>query len=157
MVCIRNSWHHLTFKSFWNHHLLSWLETQWCLKGLRSCLVILSAVQKLAKVCTLLFKWLFRDLVHDLHIGASPTWRPKVISVIWTILKRSFRSYRIYSRCGPLVSYCSISFTDEETKFPLMSEDPLLVVLLVCGCYNEYSMYFLRHRERNASYTYIQK
>ena len=47
--------HHI-FKSFWNHHLLSWLETQWCLKGLRSCLVILSAVQKLAKVCTLLFK-----------------------------------------------------------------------------------------------------
>ena len=47
---------HHTFKSFWNHHLLSWLEMQWCLKGLRSCLVILSAVQKLAKVCTLLFK-----------------------------------------------------------------------------------------------------
>jgi len=47
---------HHTFKSFWNHHLLSWLERQWCLKGLRSCLVILSAVQKLAKVCTLLFK-----------------------------------------------------------------------------------------------------
>jgi len=47
---------HHTFKSFWNHHLLSWLERQWCLKGLRSCLVILSAVQKLARVCTLLFK-----------------------------------------------------------------------------------------------------
>jgi len=45
-----------TFHSFWNHHLLSWLERQWCLKGLRSCLVILSAVQKLAEVCTLLSK-----------------------------------------------------------------------------------------------------
>jgi len=43
------------FKSFWNDHLLSWLERQWCLKGLRSCLVILSAIQKLAKVCTSLF------------------------------------------------------------------------------------------------------
>jgi len=47
---------HHTFKSFWNHHLLSWLERQWCLKGLWSCLVILSAVQKPAKVCNLLFK-----------------------------------------------------------------------------------------------------
>jgi len=47
---------HYTFKCFWNHHLLSWLERQWCLKGLRSCLAILSAVQKLAKVCTLLLK-----------------------------------------------------------------------------------------------------
>jgi len=47
---------HHTFKSFWNHHLLSWLERQWCLKGLRSCLVILSVIQKLAKVCNLLFE-----------------------------------------------------------------------------------------------------
>ncbi|KAG0707949.1 hypothetical protein DFH29DRAFT_1075929 [Suillus ampliporus] len=37
------------FKSFWNRYLLSWLERQWCLKGLRSCLVILSEGQKLAK------------------------------------------------------------------------------------------------------------
>jgi len=44
------------FKTFWNYHSLSWLERQWCLKGLRSCLVILSAVQKLVKVCTSLFK-----------------------------------------------------------------------------------------------------
>jgi len=63
---------HLTFKSFWNHHLLFWLERQWCLKGLRSCLVILSVVQRFAKVCTLLFKSLFRDLVHDPRIGTSP-------------------------------------------------------------------------------------
>ena len=41
---------HRTFKSFWNHHLVSWLERQWCLKGLRSCLDILSEGQKLAKV-----------------------------------------------------------------------------------------------------------
>jgi len=46
---------HHTFICFWNDHLLSWLERQWCLKGLRSCLVILSAIQKLAKVCTSLF------------------------------------------------------------------------------------------------------
>ncbi|OAX33783.1 hypothetical protein K503DRAFT_775235 [Rhizopogon vinicolor AM-OR11-026] len=30
------------FKSFWNYHLLFWLERQWCLKGLQSCLVLLS-------------------------------------------------------------------------------------------------------------------
>jgi len=67
-----DSLHH-TFKSFWNHHLLSWLERQWCLKGLRSCLVILSAVQKLAKVGTLPLKRPFRDSVHDPHIGTSLT------------------------------------------------------------------------------------
>ncbi|KAG0695087.1 hypothetical protein DFH29DRAFT_286891, partial [Suillus ampliporus] len=38
-----------TFKSFWNHHLLSWLERQWCLNDLRSCLTILSDGQELAK------------------------------------------------------------------------------------------------------------
>jgi hypothetical protein len=36
------------FQVFWNHHLLSWFEQQWCLKGLRSCLDILSEGQKLA-------------------------------------------------------------------------------------------------------------
>jgi hypothetical protein len=50
-----NNLHH-TFKYFWNHHLLCWLERQWCLEGLRSCLNILFAVQELGKVCTLLFK-----------------------------------------------------------------------------------------------------
>jgi len=39
------------FKAFWEHHLLSWLERQWCLRGLRSCLIVLSEGQKLAKVC----------------------------------------------------------------------------------------------------------
>jgi hypothetical protein len=39
------------FHAFWNGHLLSWLERQWCLKGLRSCLDILSEGQRLAKVC----------------------------------------------------------------------------------------------------------
>ncbi|KAG2148262.1 hypothetical protein BD769DRAFT_558996 [Suillus cothurnatus] len=40
------------FQPFWNRYLLSWLERQWCLKGLRSCLDILSQVQKLAKYLT---------------------------------------------------------------------------------------------------------
>jgi hypothetical protein len=39
------------FQAFWNRHLLSWLERQWCLKGLRSCLDVLSEGQKFAKVC----------------------------------------------------------------------------------------------------------
>ncbi|KAG1865632.1 hypothetical protein C8R48DRAFT_705471 [Suillus tomentosus] len=38
-----------TFKRFWDRHLLSWLERQWCLKGLRSCLLVLSEGQKLAQ------------------------------------------------------------------------------------------------------------
>jgi hypothetical protein len=42
------------FHAFWNRYLLSWLERQWCLKGLRSCLDILSESQKLAKVCIFL-------------------------------------------------------------------------------------------------------
>jgi hypothetical protein len=41
-----NTLDHLV-KSFWNHHLLSWLETQWCLKGLQACLAILFEAQKL--------------------------------------------------------------------------------------------------------------
>ncbi|KAG2107334.1 hypothetical protein BD769DRAFT_1675615 [Suillus cothurnatus] len=43
-----NSLHH-TFKVFWDRHLLSWLEAQWCLKGLQSCLGVLSKGQQLAK------------------------------------------------------------------------------------------------------------
>jgi hypothetical protein len=39
------------FKVFWDRHLLSWLERQWCLKGLRSCLLTLSEGQKLVQVC----------------------------------------------------------------------------------------------------------
>jgi hypothetical protein len=37
------------FRVFWKRHLLSWFERQWCLKGLRSCLDILSEGQKFAK------------------------------------------------------------------------------------------------------------
>ncbi|KAG0707220.1 hypothetical protein DFH29DRAFT_1066437 [Suillus ampliporus] len=37
------------FQSFWHHNLLSWLERQWCLKDLQSCLNILSDGQKLAQ------------------------------------------------------------------------------------------------------------
>ncbi|KAG1777331.1 hypothetical protein EV702DRAFT_273498 [Suillus placidus] len=37
------------FKLFWDRHLLSWLERQWCLKGLQSCLVVLSEGQRLAQ------------------------------------------------------------------------------------------------------------
>ncbi|KIK41853.1 hypothetical protein CY34DRAFT_182721 [Suillus luteus UH-Slu-Lm8-n1] len=37
------------FKLFWNRYSLAWLERQWCLKGLRSCLAVLSEGQKIAK------------------------------------------------------------------------------------------------------------
>jgi hypothetical protein len=40
-----------TFQTFWNDHTISWLEMEWCLKGLRSCLIVLSEVQKIVKVC----------------------------------------------------------------------------------------------------------
>jgi hypothetical protein len=39
-----------TFQAFWNDHIISWLEMEWCLKGLLPCLGILSEGQKLAKV-----------------------------------------------------------------------------------------------------------
>jgi hypothetical protein len=39
------------FQAFWNVHIVSWLEMEWCLKGLRSCLVALSEGQKFVKVC----------------------------------------------------------------------------------------------------------
>ncbi|KAG1735153.1 uncharacterized protein EDB91DRAFT_571425 [Suillus paluster] len=48
-----NPWDNMlthTFQAFWDRHLLSWLERQWCLNGLRSCLVVLSQGQKLAKL-----------------------------------------------------------------------------------------------------------
>ncbi|KAG2035497.1 hypothetical protein BDR03DRAFT_962404 [Suillus americanus] len=38
------------FQSFWDRSLLSWLERQWCLKDLRSCLTILSEGGEIAKV-----------------------------------------------------------------------------------------------------------
>ncbi|KAG2150892.1 hypothetical protein DEU56DRAFT_977589 [Suillus clintonianus] len=38
------------FQAFWTRHLLSWLEMQWCLKGLQSCLNVLSQGQKLTRV-----------------------------------------------------------------------------------------------------------
>lgn len=37
------------FKSFWDRHLLSWLERQWCVKDLQSCLTILTEGEKVAK------------------------------------------------------------------------------------------------------------
>lgn len=37
------------FQAFCDRYLLSWLERQWCSKGLRSCHVILSEGQKLVK------------------------------------------------------------------------------------------------------------
>ncbi|KAG2096948.1 hypothetical protein BD769DRAFT_1677903 [Suillus cothurnatus] len=37
------------FQAFWNDHIISWLEMEWCLKGLQPCLSILSEGQKLAK------------------------------------------------------------------------------------------------------------
>jgi hypothetical protein len=42
------------FWVFWKCHLLSWLERLWCLRGLRSCLDILSEGQKLANIIPLL-------------------------------------------------------------------------------------------------------
>ena len=77
-------------------------------------------------------------------------------------------SHRIYARCDYHVSYCSISFTDEETKFPsgfrrsyarIVVDHYVLASTIISNLrwtsfvvrwwYNESSMYFLRHRERN--------
>ncbi|KAG2749460.1 hypothetical protein P692DRAFT_20470692 [Suillus brevipes Sb2] len=40
---------HCMFQAFSNDHIISWLEMEWCLKGLRSCLVALSEGQKFVK------------------------------------------------------------------------------------------------------------
>ncbi|KAG1835689.1 hypothetical protein EV424DRAFT_1551697 [Suillus variegatus] len=37
------------FKSFWDRHLLDWLERQWCVKDLQSCLTVLAEGEKFAK------------------------------------------------------------------------------------------------------------
>ncbi|KAG2061230.1 hypothetical protein BDR06DRAFT_946649 [Suillus hirtellus] len=37
------------FKSFWDRHLLDWLERQWCVKDLQSCLTVLAEGEKIAK------------------------------------------------------------------------------------------------------------
>jgi environmental stress-induced protein Ves len=42
------------FHTFLNHHLLSWLEMQWCLNSLESCFAVITEGQKLIKVCTIL-------------------------------------------------------------------------------------------------------
>ncbi|KAG2033590.1 hypothetical protein BDR03DRAFT_967010 [Suillus americanus] len=56
------------FRVFWNRHLLSWLERQWCLKGLRSCLDILPEGQKLALQ--------FESSTHNPMNGSSATLPP---------------------------------------------------------------------------------
>ncbi|KAG1788024.1 uncharacterized protein HD556DRAFT_1245812, partial [Suillus plorans] len=73
------------FHAFWNHRLLSWLELQWCLKGLQSCLVILSEGQKLAKVCisnhSCHSSWKL-ILLHSMSTVLSSSWTPFTCSPI---------------------------------------------------------------------------
>jgi hypothetical protein len=52
------------FGVFWNHHLLSWLERQWCLKDLHSCLVILSEGQELQRFVYLAMILVTQPLIH---------------------------------------------------------------------------------------------
>jgi hypothetical protein len=56
------------FQVFWRCHLLTWFERQWCLKGLQSCLDILSEGQKLANVIPLLQ---FGPSTHSLMNGCQ--------------------------------------------------------------------------------------
>jgi hypothetical protein len=91
------------FKSFWNDHLVSWLEMLWCLKGLRSCLVILSEGQKLAKVCSISDD--FRDSTPDLLLGTSPSPSLTVTAV---------GGLKLSNVCKTATTRRSLSFTDEE-------------------------------------------
>jgi hypothetical protein len=59
------------FKVFWNHHLLSWLERQWCLKDLHSYLVILSEGQELQRFVYLAMIMATRPLTHARRYLAS--------------------------------------------------------------------------------------
>jgi hypothetical protein len=57
LLCAPHPWDDMLnciFQAFWNDHIISWLEMEWCLKGLQSCLGILFIGQKLAKVCIFL-------------------------------------------------------------------------------------------------------
>jgi hypothetical protein len=92
-----------TFKSFWNDHLVSWLERQWCLKGLRSCLVILSEGQKLAKVCSISDD--FHDSTPDLLLGTSPSPSLTVIAV---------SGLKLSNLCKTATTRRSLSFTGEK-------------------------------------------
>jgi hypothetical protein len=66
------------FKAFWNRHLLSWLERQWCLKGLRSCLDILFKGQKLAKAIVVPQ---FEPSTHLISVTQKQTLRPRFSSL----------------------------------------------------------------------------
>jgi len=55
------------FEVFWDHHLLSWLERLWCLRGLRACLVIISEAQKFAMVCIFVFIFIIHCLTCSLQ------------------------------------------------------------------------------------------
>ncbi|KAG2744707.1 hypothetical protein P692DRAFT_20893217, partial [Suillus brevipes Sb2] len=61
------------FKIFWNRHLLSWLERQWCLKGLQSCFIVLYAVQSLAKPNEIL-PLIIKTLTKEALVPTSNTW-----------------------------------------------------------------------------------
>jgi len=65
------------FKVFWDHHLLSWFERQWCLKGLQSCLDVLSEGQKLITVC------IFSRSYTTCHLTNSYTYKPNYAYNEW--------------------------------------------------------------------------
>jgi len=73
-----NTLNHI-FKAFWKDHLLFWLERQWCLRSLQSCLDILSEGQELAEVC-MYFQTVFA--VPDLHRDIEE----HLIGMSWSLL-----------------------------------------------------------------------
>jgi hypothetical protein len=92
------------FRVFWKRHLLSWFERQWCLKGLRSCLDILSEGQKFAKVSPLLQDFFFH-FVKPLLILSHPQFGPSTHSPrpntaglhVGTSRKRTFDEFSLDS------------------------------------------------------------
>ncbi|KAG0697984.1 hypothetical protein DFH29DRAFT_878343 [Suillus ampliporus] len=106
-----NSLNHV-FKTFWNHHLLSWLKRQWCLKGLRSCLLVLSEMQKFAKP-----RPIKPTLRHSPSTPPAPLPKPNTtVSDAGTSRKRKQGEPRIDHDSPPL--------TDNESVNPIPSNRP---------------------------------
>ncbi|KAG0707950.1 hypothetical protein DFH29DRAFT_994575 [Suillus ampliporus] len=115
------------FDLFWNHHLLSWLERQWCLRGLQSCLDILSEGQKHAKL-SLLHK---QDVV-PLHIAGSPgnpeslvAERRREDGIVLTLTRAKDRTSIVLLKCeSPEVADQAVGCNVEPHKSPLVLSIP---------------------------------
>jgi hypothetical protein len=99
------------FHIFWDHHLLSWLERQWCLRGLRSCLVILSEGQELAKVCIFSIVFVTQRLTctyRNIPMFLSYARQHHIMQNEKTLRISHLKNLLNYRKCTKLI-FCSIA------------------------------------------------